>query len=323
MRTKLMKQLASVFALILALAAFDLAVWQGITRRYIDRHSDEMKRSSVAVSAFLPFDPDSRIVRVESGLTLSGDLPVLDGAAALYPMYAAFAHAVYPPDSVQFDGKDFTPESAVQYTNTRGAYKAVVDGTADVVFCAKPSAEQLAYAKEQGAELELVPIGKEAFVFVVSSDNPVDNLTVEQVRSIFSGQYTKWSEVGGDDTFIDAVQRNTGSGSQTAMLNFMGGIPMKRSLRGALSGRAIGYSFRYYAGDMAGTNGVKMLSLNGVSPDAAHIADGSYPVSSNFYAVYNKANDNENIPRLIDFILSEEGQQIVAQSGYVPLHAAE
>lgn len=315
----LIKQLAAISALALAFTAFDLAVYHVFTRRYIDRHSDEMKRSSVEVSAYLPFDPESKIVRAESDLTLTGDLPVLDGAAALYPMYAAFAHAVYPPDSVHFDGSGFTPDSAVQYTNTRGAYKALADGTADVIFCAKPSEEQLAYAAEQGAELTFVPIGREAFVFLVNAQNPVDNLTVEQVRGIYSGKYTKWSEVGGDDTYIDAVQRNAGSGSQTAMLSFMGDLPMKRSLRGALSGRAIGYSFRYYAGSLSGTDGLKMLSLNGIAPDAAHIADGSYPVSSNFYAVYNAANHNENIQKLIGFILSPDGQQIVEQSGYVPL----
>ena len=320
---KLKSQIAAITALALAFVGFDLAVYRIFTRRYIDLQSGEMKRQSVAVSENLPFSEPSGIVKIESDVRLAGELPVLDGAAALYPMYSAFVHAVYPPDSVSYNGTDFMPGSAMQYSNTRGAYQAVAEGKADVIFCAKPSAEQLEYAKKRGVELELVPIGKEAFVFLVNRQNPVNDLTVEQVRGIYAGTYTKWSEVGGDDSYIDAVQRNTGSGSQTTMLTFMDGQEMHRSWLGALHGRAIGYSFRYYSSGIASNPQVKMLSLNGVYPDETHIADGSYPVSSCFYAVYDKANGNENIPKLIDFILSPEGQRIVSESGYVPLNPEE
>ena len=320
---RLGKQIAALTGLAVAFLSFDITVYNLITKRYIDRQSDEMKSRSVAVSEYLPFTADSGIVHISAPARLSGDLPVLDGAAALFPVYSAFADALYPAESVSYDGTDFSAESAVQFSNTRGAYQAVADGTADVIFCAKPSAEQLQYAEEKGAELKLVPIGCEAFVFLVSSENPVDNLTVEQVRGIYSGAYTRWSDVGGDRSFIDAVQRNAGSGSQTAMLSFMGETEMHRSLTGALFGRAIGYSFRYYTEGLTEKRDVKMLSLNGVYPDAENIANGSYPVSSNFYAVYDAANPNPNIQLLLDFILSDDGQRIVRESGYVPLQAGE
>ena len=149
----------------------------------------------------------------------------------------------------------------------------------------------------------------------------MENLSAEQIRRIYSGEIQSWSEVGGKHMLIDAVQRNEGSGSQTTMLGFMGDTPMQRNPL-AFFGSAIGYSFRYYVEGIVRNGGVKMLSVNGVYPDPAHIADGSYPVTGDVLAVYDAHNDNPNIPVLLDFMLSETGQRIIAESGYSPLHAA-
>lgn len=317
---KIAKQISALLLIAALFAAFDITVYNVFTRRYINHTSEGMQAKSVELDKYLPFEDDSEVVKIEASLALDGDLPVLDGAAALYPVFSAFVNAVYPENSVSFDGESFTHESALQFSNTRGAYKSVADGTVDIIFCAKPSAEQLAYAEEKGVELELIPIGCEAFVFLVNKNNPVDGLTSEQVRKIYSGEITRWSEVGGNSSLIDALQRNEGSGSQTGMLSFMGDTVMKRNPMGFM-GSAIGYSYRYYVEGIVENGGVKMLSLDGVYPDKENVANGSYPIIGNLYAVYDKSNPNPNIPVLIDWILSEEGQRIVEESGYSPLKA--
>ncbi len=317
---KIAKQISTLLLIAALFAAFDITVYNVFTRRYTNHTSEGMQAKSVELDKYLPFEDDSEVVKIEASLALDGDLPVLDGAAALYPVFSAFVNAVYPENSVSFDGESFTHESALQFSNTRGAYKSVADGTVDIIFCAKPSAEQLAYAEENGVELELIPIGCEAFVFLVNKNNPVDGLTSEQVRKIYSGEITRWSEVGGNSSLIDALQRNEGSGSQTGMLSFMGDTEMKRNPMGFM-GSAIGYSYRYYVEGIVENGGVKMLSLDGVYPDKENVANGSYPIIGNLYAVYDKSNPNPNIPVLIDWILSEEGQRIVEESGYSPLKA--
>lgn len=312
------KKITVIIALVLCFVLFDLSVYNVFTKRYINNTSKAMQAKSIELEKYLPFDENSDIVKVNASIRLEGDLPVVDGAAALYPVFSAFVDSLYPEDSVSFENGGFSAESKLRYSNTRGAYKSVVDGTADVVFCAKPSKEQSDYAKEKGVELEFVPVSYEAFVFIVNKNNPVDNLTTEQVRDIYSGKITNWSKVGGNNRTIDALQRNEGSGSQTAMLSFMGDVPMKRNIM-CLTGSAIGFSFRYYVEGIVENSDVKMLSLNGVYPDKENISNGSYPIVGNLYAVYNKANDNPNIPIFIDWILSEEGQKIVEKSGYVPI----
>ncbi|WP_279401693.1 substrate-binding domain-containing protein [Piscibacillus salipiscarius] len=65
--------------------------------------------------------------------------------------------------------------------------------------------------------LNMTPIGREAFVFFVHADNPVDSLKVEEIQGIYSGNITNWKEVGGEDVEIRAFQRPEGSGSQTML----------------------------------------------------------------------------------------------------------
>ena len=311
------KKIGAIALLIGVFAGFDLAIYGFFTKRCIDTSSEEMKRYSVELHRYMPFEEGSEAVKADTELRLSGDLPVLDGAAALYPVFSGVVNSVYPEDCVHFENGEFTADSALHYTNTIGAYKAVADGDADIIFCAKPNDEQLAYAEEKGAELEMVPIGREAFVFIVNERNPVDGLTSEQVRDIFSGKIKSWSEVGGEHLPIEALSRNKGSGSQTTMDKFMAGREQKQSPFG-IFGRSIGYSFRYYAENMT-DSGVKLLALDGAYPDREHIAYGSYPLASSFYAIYRRDNDNEQVPVLIDWLLSDEGQSLIEQAGYVPV----
>ncbi|MDE5620393.1 MAG: substrate-binding domain-containing protein [Ruminococcus sp.] len=315
---KLFQQISTLFLLIMCFVGFDISVYNLFTKRYINSTSEQMQTKSIELDKYLPFDKNSEVVNIDTDFKLTENLPVVDGAAALYPVFSAFVNAVYPQDSVFFDGENFTPESSLQYTNTLKAYKSVVDGEADIIFCAEPSAEQLEYAEEQGAELEFIPIGHEAFVFIVSNENPVENLKVEQIRGIYSGKYKKWSQVGGDNKIIDPVQRIEGSGSQSVMMSFMDGIPMKKNLFGFM-GRAVGFSFRYYVSEIVGNGCVKMLSVNGVYPDKDNISSGQYPVTVDFYAIYRKYNPNSNVKLMIDWILSDKGQEIIEKSGYIPI----
>ena len=314
------KQIVSLVILGAAFVVLDLGIYFNFTKNFINNTSPEMQAKSVEVSEFLPFDQDSGIVRVDSDTMLTGDLPVLDGAAAIFPVYSAFCAALYPEDSVEYDEEAgaFSEKSALQYTNTRGAYEKIVDGECDLIFVAKPSNEQMAYAKEKGVELEFVPIGREAFVFIVNANNPVDGITIDELKAIYSGEITNWSELGGDDRMIHATQRNEGSGSQTAFLSLMGDAKVKTSPLGFL-GTPIGFSYRYYVEGIAENGGVKMLALNGVYPDKENIRNESYPIVGNLMAVFRKDDKNPNIQKMVSWILSDEGQRIIEESGYVPL----
>lgn len=330
-RKKKLKKTAGQILILLsiagAFAAFHISVYFLVTRRLANNFSGVSQIKMADVGAFLPHDPESELVRIDSSLKLTEDLPVMDGAAALLPVYAAFVDAVYPEGSVtyvggkfsddNYYGENFAADSKMQYHNTVRGYKAVVDGETDLFFSAMPSREQEAYAEEQGAELIYVPIGREAFVFFVNEKNPVDNLSADQIRGMYSGRIRNWKQAGGPDRAVNPVSRVAGSGSQTAMDAFMGEEKTGRKSPFAVTGASIGFSFRYYLEDMVGNGGVKMLSINGVYPDRENIRSGRYPVTAEFYAIYRRDNPNPNIPVLVDWILSEEGQRIIEETGYV------
>ena len=319
MDTKKLKwQLAVIALVILFFVGLDLAIYHLFIKRVISHHSPGMQKMSVEVADYIPFTGSENIYSNKDAEKLEGDLPTIDGAAGLLPLYAGFVESIYPADSVIYNGESYDDASAMHYTNTRGAYKDIVDGKADLIICVAPSEEQLAYAAQNGVELEMVEIGKDAFVFIVNSDNPVSDITVEQIRGIYSGEITNWKELGGPNKPIAAMRRNEGSGSQTALENLMGDTPIVADYT-ALFGSPIGFSFRYYVTGMLAEGGVKMLSVDGIAPDIDNIASGAYPVTSSIYAVYRKGETNENVYKAIDFMLSKEGQAIVEKSGYVPV----
>lgn len=315
---KLFRQITVLLLIVLVFVGFNFSVYNLFTKRYINSTSEQMQAKSIELDKYLPFAEGSEVVKIDTDFKLTENLPIINGAAALYPVFSGCVGAVYPEESVVFDDENFTPESSLQYTNTVRAYKSVVDGDADIIFCAEPSQQQLDYAKEQGVELEFLPVGKEAFVFIVNNDNPVNSLSVEEIKGIYSGKYKNWSQVGGEKSVIDPVQRIEGSGSQSVMMSFMDGSSMKKNPFGFM-GRAIGFSFRYYVSGIVENDGVKMLSVNGVYPDKENISSGKYPVTFDFYAVYRKDNTNPNVDLMLDWILSDDGQEIVEKSGYIPV----
>jgi phosphate transport system substrate-binding protein len=263
---------------------------------------------------------------------LEGYLPVLDGATALYPVYAAFAEAVYDEGAFSQD--------YVLCTNTLGAYEAIISGERDVIFVAGASEQQMAAARKAGADLRFTPIGREAFVFLVGKENPVNDITYQQIRNIYSGKTANWRTLGWSESAkIIAFQRPEGSGSQTGLQSIMGGIPIQApqplpdaSLIGTNSlmkqvsvewrgaQPAIGYSYRYYATTMYANPDAKLLSVNGVEPSTANILNGSYPFANDFYAVTNGEPEG-SVKLLIDWILSRQGQEIVEKTGYTPISA--
>lgn len=320
-------QFALLMSVLLLFGVFNAGLYAALTRRLGNNFSGASQAKMIDVRRYLPFEETSDLARVEATLKLSGELPVLDGAAALVPVYAAVINALYPPGSVTYEGgafsdenyygENFAPDSKMQYKNTVRGYKAIVDGETDILFCAAPSEAQKAYAAEQGVTLHYEPVGLEAFVFFVNAENPVKSLTSAQIRGIYGGEYTDWAQLGGPHRPINPVTRLSGSGSQSAMEKFMGDTPFAKKTPLALFGASIGYSFRYYMEGIVENGAVKMLALDGVYPNAENIRSGAYPAVAQFYAIYREDNSNPNVKLLIDWLLSGEGQTLIERSGYV------
>ena len=215
---------------------------------------------------------------------------------------------------------------------TNQAFDNLISGRADIIFTAAPSQAQVDSARERGVEFRLTPLGKEAFVFFVHRDNAVDGLSQAQLRQIYAGELRNWRDVGGSWSRIIAYQRPEGSGSQSALQRFMGGFhlmePPADRVAGGMGGmvhrvatyrnfgNALGYTFRYFATDMVQNHDIKLIRVDGVYPAKETICDNSYPLTDTLYAVTTQ-NAGGNTLKLLEWIRSRQGQELVEKAGYV------
>ena len=306
---------------------------------------------------YLPFDIigydiyKTKIVLLSSPslLNLNDNLPRIDGATAMYPLYSSFVHAVYPYTALP-PGTDaqygtmhlwvYSPINAkaiVQCTTTSKAYQRLIDGETDIVICYEPSEAEKNAAAARGKHLYLTPIAKDAFVFIVNEKNVLNSITRQQIRDIYSGKVTNWKAISGVDEPVIAYQRPENSGSQTILQSIMktdklirpilGGeyIPMGMGamIRSVSSNyynynSAIGYSFLYYLTKMAGASGTKVLAVDGIMPARQTIQNNAYPFVQTVYAV-TTGNESENTKKFITWMLSAQGQELVEKTGYTPV----
>ncbi|MBP5639098.1 MAG: substrate-binding domain-containing protein [Victivallales bacterium] len=285
----------------------------------------------VAWWQYRPYAENNKLVKIKmpEGFLLDGnDLPKMDGAYALYPIYAALAQAMYPRELAN----DY---SYVGLNGSDEIYRKLIDGKCDMIFALAPSKLQQEEAEKAGLTYEMTPFCRDAFVFYVNANNPIDNLTTEQIKAIYSGQVTNWRQIHDNwDTKIIAFQRNEGSGSQTTLQRLMGDTPIMQPLKEDRVGgmgdiindtanyrnfrSALGFSFRFYATELLKNNKIKLLSIDGFAPTVENIRNESYPHIATAYIVTVRPR-TENIRKITDFLLSPEGQELVEKTGYVPI----
>lgn len=260
--------------------------------------------------------------------------PKVDASLATQPLTNAFIE--------NFTGT-LPSEEELDYTNTHPGYVRLINDEVDLIVVTEPSKEELELAKQKGVELEVIPVVKEGFVFYVNGKNPVKTLTVEQIQKIYTGEITNWSEVGGNDEKIRPFQRPENSGSQTGMYSLVMKDkkimePLKEDLVDTMFAiinlvsdydngtNSIGYSYYYYATTMYDTmdskaaERIRLLAVNGVEPNSETIQNNTYPLNTAYYIVINKNERKDgNVRKLVDAMLSDRGQAVAKEAGYVPV----
>lgn len=191
-------------------------------------------------------------------------------------------------------------------------------GTADL----GSSSRELTATEKTG--LDLHEVARDGIAVVVHPSNPVSNLTTEQIRRIFAGQLTNWRQVGGQNERIMVVIRDARSGTRGAFEELV--MDRRKVTRSAVeqestgavmsivsqTRRAIGY---ISLGSLDGT--VKALNVDGVAPSEEHIRQKLYRISRPFLYL-TKGAPSELAKAYLDFVLSREGQAIVARD-YLPV----
>ena len=262
------------------------------------------------------------------------NFPRLDGSTATAPLAQAVA-------AVLLGESEEAVADLIDFSRTTQSYRELMAGNADLLIAAEPNAAVFDEMEAAGFKIEMEPVAMDALVFLVNADNPVDSLTLDELRGIYTGEISNWSEVGGDDLTIIPFQRNAESGSQVLMEKLvMDGTEMMAPPEGYMLGsmgdlmdavkqydnsaNALGYSVYYYAHDMQMADGLKLLQIDGVAPNAETIGSGEYPFLNPYFVAIDAAEPEDSLTRVLyDWLLGPEGQQLVAMQGYVAVEGAQ
>ena len=278
------------------------------------------------------------------------DLNRIDGSTATIPITAELLRQFYGYSDEKIKGC-----AQVWHSTTHKAYLCLVDKmnkarwlaalypaqpmegayecSTDIIFVTPPSEEELSYAEEKGVTLDMDAVAMDGFVFITHKNNPVESLTVQQVKDIYSGKVTNWKDIGGEDLPIIAFQREPNSGSQTAMEKLvMQGEMLMPAIETKIQGMSelidavaeykndsasIGYTYKYYMNNLYKNENIKIININGVTPENENLLSKAYPFATSYYAII-RGDEPEDSParKLRDYLLIDEGQEVIKMAGY-------
>ena len=223
--------------------------------------------------------------------------------------------------------KDKGISVSVDGSGSGNGIKALLDGFCDIANSSRElKPEEKDTAKGKGIELKEIAIAYDMVVPIVNPANKVKNLTADQLKGIYDGSITNWKALGGADEKIVVVSRDTSSGTyevwhekimkktdvrKDALLQASNGAIISTV---AANPKAIGYVGFGYLNDT-----VHPVTINGVEVSIDNGRSGKFPVSRKLFMMVNTSKVSADAQAFIDFILSDKGQIIVKEAGFIPL----
>ncbi|NLX26029.1 MAG: phosphate ABC transporter substrate-binding protein PstS [Lentisphaerae bacterium] len=247
---------------------------------------------------------------------------VIDGSTTVGPIAKAFAEytmAAHPEVNI-----------SVSESGSGNGAKGLLNGTCDIADMSRSMKDtEFKACADKGIQPVAHVVALDGLPILVHPSNPVKDLTVEQVRKIYLGEITNWKEVGGPDQKIVTISRDTSSGTYET---FEEKVMEKGKIRedceyvgsnGAIRSRvqttpaAIGYAGLGFVDKT-----VKALKVNGISPSAETVQSGQYPIARPLF-MYTNGYPALGSPlyQFVTIHLSEDGQEMVEDIGFVPVTA--
>jgi len=226
------------------------------------------------------------------------------------------------------------PKTIIQVTGggSGTGISALINGTTDICEASRSmkDSEKKQVQEKSGAPPVELPVAKDGLSVYVHESNPLTELSMAQLKAIFTGKVTSWKQVGGPDVKIIPYSRENSSGTyvffKEHVLENADYTPRAQSMSGtgavvnavAKDKAGIGYGGAAYA------KGIKVLKIKkddkgpAIGPSDATIKDGTYPLSRPLF-FYTRTKPSADIQAFTDWVLSKDGQAIVTKVGYFPI----
>jgi phosphate transport system substrate-binding protein len=229
------------------------------------------------------------------------------------------------------------PGTIIQVTGggSGTGFAALINGTTDICQASRPikEAEQEQLQQKFGARAEEIVVARDGLAVYVNADNPVEALTLAQVKDLYQGRVTNWKQVGGPDRPVILYGRENSSGTyayfkehvleEGDFASTMQPLPGTAAVVNAVAKDANGVGF----GGDAYAKAVRVVPLRpdagapAVSPTVETIDDGSYPLARGLFFYLRRAPEG-NAKAFVDYCLGAAGQDLVTEVGYFPLRKA-
>lgn len=258
------------------------------------------------------------LVGVLGGAAMAGEI-VMNGSTTLLPFAQSAAEA--------FMKANPGVKISVSGGGSGNGIKALIDGTTHIANSSREmKANEVEKAKAKGVKPVKHVVAFDCIIPIVNPSNPVSNLTVDQLRDIYTGKVKNWKEVGGPDKPIVVLSRDTSSGTYEVWeQKVLRKEPVSpRALTVASSGAmiqtvaknplAIGYDGIGYVDQRF----VKPLKINGVDGTPTTARNGKFPTARELY-MYTNGEPKGEVKAFIDFMKGPNGQRYVAKEGFVTL----
>jgi phosphate transport system substrate-binding protein len=254
-----------------------------------------------------------------AGASVRADALRIDGSTTVGPIADAFAE--------YFKSVDPKLEITVKKTGSGDGAAALIDSRCDIATMSRfMKPEEFTKAVGNNVLPVAWTVAMDGVCVVVHPSNPVAKLTSEQVRDIYTGKITNWSQVGGPSMPIVVISRDTSSGTyetfetlimkkqpMAAGVEYVNANPQAQARVRTTQG-AVGYV------GLGFLEGVKALTIDGVAPSRQTVANGTYPLSRPLFMFTNGFPKLGSVVyRFVTFYLSEKGQELIEAKGYVPL----
>lgn len=251
-------------------------------------------------------------VGCSSGGSSEGDTAkiTISGSTSVGPTMEVLAEAYQKNNDVKIE---------VQQPGSSAGIKNTIDGTSDLGMSSRDLKD------EETADVEGTQIAIDGIAVVTNKANKVKDLKVDQVKDIFTGKITNWKEVGGEDAPIVVISREEGSGTRDGFQDILGFESEELTKDATISDgsgnvkstvegneNAIAYISFGYLDDT-----LNDLKIDGVEANDDNVVAGKYPISRPFLVVNKKDAMTDNAKAFVDFIMSEEGQNIIAEEGFI------
>lgn len=203
---------------------------------------------------------------------------------------------------------------------------ALINGTTDICDASRQmKSSEIEKLKERFGTMGVeIPCAKDGVTIYLNEKNKVENLTMQQLKDIYTGKITNWNQVGGSNAKIVMYSRENNSGTyvffKDVVLKGADYSPSCQNLPGTAAVvnavskdiNGIGYGGEAYS------KGVKTCKINNMLPTRENVASNKYPLSRFLY-MYLRNKPSGAMKKYIDWILGPEGQKVVTQSGYFPI----